>query len=268
MDFSHFLPRLSPDRRRALAAELAAMVRPRRLARMDAVLAARTRHLALLCEDLYHPHNAGAVLRSAECFGLQDVHVVEADHRFRPSPRVTCGADRWLTLRRWPTLAPAAAHLRHRGYRLAATSLDPRSVPLAAAPLDRPLVLMLGTEETGLSPEALATADLHVHVPMVGFTRSLNVSVTAALCLQHLGARLRAEREDWPLGAAERAELRLSWLMDEGTRARALTVRRLREWGLVETSGTTPATGPPRFRADAGADAADADAADSPPGAP
>ncbi len=243
MDLSHFLPRLSPDRRRELAARLEAMVRPRRLARMDAVLAARTRHVALLCEDLYHPHNAGAVLRSAECFGIQDVHVVEAGHRFRPSPRVTCGADRWLTLRRWPTLAPACAHLRGRGYRLAATSLDATSISLAEAPLDRPLVLMLGTEETGLSREALAAADLHVHVPMVGFTRSLNVSVTAALCLQHLGTRLRAERDDWALAEAERAELRLSWLMDEGTKARALTVRMLRRWDLVGAAAARGATG-------------------------
>jgi len=234
MDFSHFLPRLSPGHRQELQARLEAMLQPRRLARMDAVLAARTRRLSVLCEDLYHPHNAGAVLRSAECFGVQDVHLVEVGHRFRPNQRVVSGADRWLTIRRWTGLQAPLAHLRARGYRLAATSPEPQSLALGDVPLATPLVLLLGTEETGLSEAALAAADLHVHVPMVGFTQSLNVSVTAALCLQHLGDRLRAERDDWPLTDAERGDLRLVWLMEEGAKARSLTVQLLREWGLLD----------------------------------
>ncbi len=233
MDFSHFLARLGPDHRRQLTAELTAMIQPRRLARMDAVLAARTRRLAVLCEDLYHPHNAAAVLRSAECFGVQDVHVVEDAHRFRPGARSAAGADRWLTLRRWPDLAAATDHLHRGGYRLAATSLDTGSVDLDTIPLDRPVALLLGTEETGLSEAALAAADLHVHVAMVGFTESLNVSVTAALCLERLTSRLRATRQDWPLSTPEREDLRLVWLMEEGPKARSRTVQLLREWGLV-----------------------------------
>lgn len=232
MDFAHFLPRLSPTRRQELEARLAAMLLPRRLARMNEVLSWRSRRLTVLFEDVYHPHNASAVLRSAECFGVQDVHVVENEHRFRPSKDVVRGAGRWVTLHRHTTLAGALAALREAGYRVAATSVDPGSQPLDAVDVSAPLALCFGTEQTGLSAEALARADLHVHVPMIGFTESLNVSVTAALCLHELSARLR-ERDGWQLAPAERDELRLIWLMQEGQKTRALTVQSLRQWGLV-----------------------------------
>ncbi|MEZ4387390.1 MAG: RNA methyltransferase [Candidatus Krumholzibacteriia bacterium] len=226
---------LSPAQRQDLLAELTAMVLPRRLARMDAVLGRRTRRVQVLFEDVYHPHNASAVIRSTECFGVQDVHVVEREYRFRPSTDVVRGAGRWITLHRHADLAAALADLSGRGYRVAATSVLPGSVDLDAAPVDRPLVLCFGTEEVGLSDAALAAADLHLHVPMAGFTESLNVSVTAALCLRELTRRIR-QTDGWQLSADERDELRLGWLMQEGTKARGLTAQRLREWGVAGTA--------------------------------
>lgn len=251
MDYSHFLPRLSAARRRELEDRLRAIILPRRVARMQEILDRRTRRVTVLFEDVYHPHNASAVMRTAECFGVQDVHVVERDKRFRPSTDVVRGAARWLTMRRHGAMGEAAAALRESGYVLAATSVDPGSVPLGELPVDRPLALCFGTEETGLSREALDLADLHVHVPMEGFTESLNVSVTAALCLRELTARVR-EGADWRLSEAERDDLRLVWLMQEGNKARALTVELLRGWDLVgadrgdaAVNGGSPPAPPP-----------------------
>ncbi|HOX25840.1 MAG TPA: RNA methyltransferase [Candidatus Krumholzibacteria bacterium] len=229
MDFSHFLPRLDAARRAELERQLRAVIRPRRLDRMEQVLARRTRRLTVLFEDLYDPHNASAVMRSAECFGVQDIHVVERERRFRPHTRVVRGAARWLTVLRYGSIDEAAAALRAGGYALVATTVDPASPPIDAVSLDRPLAVCFGTEEVGLSPAALAAADLRVHVPMVGFTESLNVSVTAALCLRALTERLRAGA-GWELDAVERDALRLCWLMQEGAKARALTVKLLQEW--------------------------------------
>lgn len=234
MEILHIVHRLTTDQRRELHRQLTAMVLPRRVARMSTILARRTRRLTVLFEDVYHPHNASAVIRSTECFGVQDVHVVEREYRFRPSRDVVRGAGRWITLHRHQDLAAALGHLRTRGYRIAATSVEPGSVELASAPLDRPLALCFGTEELGLSQDALAAADLHLHVPMAGFTESLNVSVTAALCLHDLTQRIR-ERDDWRLSDAERDDLRLAWLMQEGTKARGLTARLLRAWGVRGT---------------------------------
>jgi len=236
MDYSHFLPRISDERRHQLEARLTEVILPRRIERMNQVLARRTRRVTVVFEDLYHPHNASAVMRTAECFGLQDVHVVEQEKKFRPNTDVVRGAARWLTLHRYRSFESVASLLQDRGYRLAATSVDPGSVPLDEVPVDdAPLALCFGTEELGLSDDALARADLLVHVPMAGFTESLNVSVTAALCLRELTARLRAGT-GWELREQERDDLRLTWLMQEGQKARALTIQLLREWKLVGES--------------------------------
>lgn len=236
MDAAQIVTRLDAGQRQELEHGLRGIVLERRIERMDEILDLRTRRLAVLFEDVYHPHNASAVIRSTECFGVQDIHVVEDSYHFRPSKDVVRGAGRWVSLHRHARLADALARVKADGYRVAATSVHPGSIELDEVPVDEPLVLVFGTEEVGLSEDAWQAADLPIHVPMQGFTESLNVSVTAALCLRALTQRIR-QRDDWRLTPAERAELRLTWLMQEGTKARALTARMLRDWGFTGISG-------------------------------
>jgi tRNA (guanosine-2'-O-)-methyltransferase len=218
---------LPAQARQALVARLAGLVTAPRLARMDTVLAARTRHLTVVFEDVYHPHNASAVLRTCECLGVQDVHIVEGHKRFRPNVEIVHGAARWLTLNRWRRPAghdvrSCLAALRDRGYRVVATSPREDAIPLSEVPLEQPLAVCFGTEETGLTPDVLAAADLCAQIPMPGFTRSLNVSVTAALVLYDLTTRLRELDIPWRLSASQQDDLRLLWLADDGRAAREL----------------------------------------------
>ncbi len=205
------------DRQEALIRHLAKFATPERLAKMDRVLARRTRFLTVVLEDIFQPHNASAVLRSCECFGVQDAHIIESRHTCRVSAGVVMGADKWLTLRRYrepgaDNTAACLENLKSRGYRIAATALRGDCAGIEEAPLDRPLALCFGTEESGLSGNALAGADLRVRLPMHGFTQSYNVSVCAALCLYELCGRLRREREDWKLPRGEALEVKLEWL--------------------------------------------------------
>lgn len=236
------LLQLPADARARLFDQLNGLVTPQRRRRMDEVLAARTARLAVVFEDVYHPHNASAVLRTSECLGLQDVHVVEDTKSFRPARDIARGSARWLTLRRWggPAgpgggIAACLASLRESGFAILATSPADDALPLADVPLARPLAVCFGTEETGLSPAAFAAADVKVTIPTPGFTRSLNVSVTAALVLYQLATRLRAEVPPaaWQLPAARRDDLRLLWLADESRSARGLAREALRQAGLL-----------------------------------
>jgi len=229
---------LSAATRQDLVSRLADLVTPSRRERMEQVLATRTRRLTVVFEDVYHPHNASAVLRTCECLGVQDVHIVEGQKRFRPNVEIVHGAARWLTLHRWRKpkghdIGTCLAELRARGYRIVATSPQEDAVPLHAVPLDHPLAVCFGTEETGLTPAVLAAADLCAQIPMPGFTRSLNVSVTAALVLYDLTMRLRAADLPWPLSETERDELRLLWLADDGRGARELAREALAAAGLL-----------------------------------
>lgn len=232
------LLQLPAERRAHLLAQLTDLATPARLQRMAAVLAARTAHLTVVFEDVYHPHNASAVLRTAECFGLQDVHIVEDTKLFRPSMHISRGSARWLTLHRWQQdqgngVEACLASLREQGYVIVATSPADDATPLEQLPLDRPLAVCFGTEETGLSPAAFAAADVRVAIHTPGFTRSLNVSVTAALVLYELATRLRTAGQAPPLPQQRCDDLTLLWLAGESRSSRVLAHEALKTAGLL-----------------------------------
>jgi len=185
-------------------------------AQLDRALAERTRYLTVAVEDLYQPHNAAAVVRACERFGVQDLHVIENRNPFRLEDDSARRDARALTIQRWQGSGDSATRaclqgLRECGYRIAATTLAGKSMPLAELPLDRPIALCFGAEELGLSEAAHDLADLRVFLPMYGFTQSFNISVTVALSLLELTDRLRRENAPWPLSPEEKDDLRQTW---------------------------------------------------------
>jgi len=173
-----------------VCAALAPLLVDGRRERLDAVVDARLGGLTVLIENLHDPRNGAAVLRSAEAFGIQRVDVIETVEPFRFSPMVTQGCEKWLDVVRHPTTAAALAALRAEGLALYAAA------PGAAATVQdldfaRPAALLIGNEHEGLSPAALAAADARFQIPMAGMTRSLNLSVAAALIAEHAAARRR-----------------------------------------------------------------------------
>jgi len=207
---------LSAEQLDGLVEFLGQYVTEARREKIETVLGLRTRRLALALEDIYQPHNASACLRSCECLGIQDVHVVEKRHEYAPNKEVSMGASKWLTLRQHAETADCVAQLRAAGYRIVATSphAGPAGEPhtLATLPLAGKTAIWFGTEEHGLSDEALALADDRLCLPMFGFTESYNISVCVALTMGRLAERLREEDASaWELDQAERQQLRHLW---------------------------------------------------------
>lgn len=194
-----------------LTAYLADFVTGNKRDKIAAVLAERTRHLTVLLEDIYQPHNASACLRSCECLGVQDVHIVETKNEYRPNNEVAMGSSKWLSLHRYGTTGAAIETIRNRGYRIVATSPNEDRHDLTTLPLDKPVALLFGTEERGLTGKALAAADDTLRLPMYGFTQSYNISVSLAITLSHLIARLRASGIEWTLTESEKKELTLAF---------------------------------------------------------
>src|SRR5499427_10210460 len=113
-----FIERHGPE---AVCAALAPMLTAERIARIDAVLAARLTSVVTVVEDTYDPHNAAATIRTTEAIGLGELHVVEGEQRFSIAGGVTCGAHRWIDVHRWRSVEAAAVALRARGFRVFAT---------------------------------------------------------------------------------------------------------------------------------------------------
>lgn len=237
-----------------LISYLEAMVSPRRLERLDQVLRFRTHHLVIVLEDIYNWHNASAALRSAEIFGIQQVHTIENRYSFSRNSGVDLGSSKWLTLHQWRnpagenTLA-CLRHLKDSGYRIVATSPEAPSEPPDQLDLSRPAALCFGTELDGLSPQAQELADARVRLPMFGFTTSFNVSVSCALVLSALVPRLHQSRLSWQLTDLEREELRFLWLRKSIQNSDPLIAEWLREHGLpADTVPPLPAELPDRGR--------------------
>lgn len=190
---------------------LTPMLTPTRIARIDAVLAARLGSVVTIVEDTYDPHNAAATIRTTEALGLQELHAIEPNGQFSAAIGVTRGAHRWIDLVRSPDARATIAGLQARGFAVYATLPDaPHSIDDVA--VDRPLAIAFGNEHAGLSADAIAACDGRVRVPMLGFTESFNLSVTVALAMSQIARRRRALLgRDGDLDPARLLHLRATW---------------------------------------------------------
>ncbi|NER83132.1 MAG: RNA methyltransferase [Leptolyngbya sp. SIO1D8] len=207
---------MDADQNLALMEYLADFVTPDRKTRIEAVLAQRTRYLTVVAEDFHNAHNASALLRTCEALGIQDIHIIENFNTFKTRRGAASGSEKWVTLRRYNSdtednTAACLTKLRSQGYRLVATSPHGQALSPEVVPLDQKLAILLGSERDGVSKQAQNQADLQLKIPMVGFIESLNVSVSAALCLYTLTRRLRQLDVDWHISDREKQELRLDW---------------------------------------------------------
>lgn len=182
---------------------------------MERVLTQRTRYITIVLEDIYQSQNTSAVIRTSECMGLQDVHVIETHSEWSTNKLVLKGSNKWLTIVRYRkkghnNTSECFNALRQQGYRIAVT--DPGGgTPIGEVPLDKPLAIVMGNERHGSSDFALQHADLAVTIPMTGFTESMNISVSAAICLYTSLSRLRQSEISWQLTEEEKEALRLLW---------------------------------------------------------
>lgn len=191
---------------------------PERIALYDKILDQRTRYLTVVMEDIYQPQNASAVLRSVDCFGIQDVHIIENKNEFEVDREVSLGAAKWLTLKKYTkekdNSITAITKIRKDGYRIVATTPHEGDVNLEEFDLLKGKVaLIFGTELTGISDIVKEEADEFLKIPMYGFTESFNISVSAAIILHHLTHQLRTHTDiKWHLSDSEKARLKLDWL--------------------------------------------------------
>lgn len=175
----------------------------------------RTRYLTLVLEDIYQAQNASAIQRSAESWGVQDLHIIENEHYFKHHKRISKGAGNWLTLHRYNSEVNNSEacfkKLKEEGYQIAVTMLDDTSISIYDLDLSKKTAVVMGTELTGASDIALKYSDKKVIIPTYGFTESLNVGAAAAVITQVLVERLRREQRPWQLTDEEKLKLKIEW---------------------------------------------------------
>ncbi len=181
----------------------------------ETIIENRTRHLTVVLENIYQPHNASAVLRSCDLFGVQDVHIIENNNKYTLSEEVAMGSSKWLNMKKYNSEEENTLNcfnqLRNQGYRIVATTPHEKDVLLDDLPLDQKTALVFGTEMHGISQVAMDNADAFVKIPMYGFTESFNISVSAALSMYHLTEKLRKSDINWQLREKEKIQIQIEW---------------------------------------------------------
>ena len=154
------------------------------------MIGARLASVTVVFDAPHDPFNGAAVVRSCEAFGVQTVHVVERNEKFLTAGSVARGAQKWVDVVTYASVAPAVKTLRASGMELVGAHPEGELLPDDLASIPR-LALVLGNERDGIAAELDAACTRRVRVPMRGFIDSLNVSVTAAILLER-ATRTRA----------------------------------------------------------------------------
>lgn len=202
------------EQKQVLYEELSKMFSDNKRELFDRLAPLRTRHIAVVLEDIYQSHNASAVLRSCDCFGVQDVHVVEQRNQFNPAGDVAVGSSKWVDYYKHGDILSAYNHLHDNGYRIIATLPHENDTMIGDIDLSKPTALVFGTELTGLTQDAINGADGYVKIPMYGFTESFNISVCAALSLYSTTERMRRDANiHWQMSPDEQLTLKLHWAL-------------------------------------------------------
>lgn len=207
------LPELNRARKKELTAFLLPFITEERKQRFEEVMQYRIAHMHVLLEDVYQAHNASAVVRSADCFGVQHVHFIENRNKYKISGDVALGASQWVNIKRHPDSKQAITELKNEGFRIVATTPHKNDKLVYDLDVKDKFVLVFGTEKEGITSDVQDMADEFVKIPMMGFTESFNVSVCAALCMQELTRRIRRDVKDAYLGEEEKESTYLHWIL-------------------------------------------------------
>lgn len=182
----------------------------------NTVLDKRTRHFTVVLEDIYQAHNASAVLRTCDIFGVQDIYTIENKYVNRVSRHVAKGSQKWLNIKRFQedtdNTKACLNHLRSKGYQIIGTTPHNDSCMLHDFDFTKKSAFVFGVEAEGISQDIIENADGFLKIPMVGFTESLNISVAAAIILQEVTTKLRKSTINWNLSKEEKDILYADWV--------------------------------------------------------
>jgi RNA methyltransferase, TrmH family len=183
---------------------IAAVAKPRAIAFLDIDSPPQVR-LLLVVDQAANPYNLGAIARCAAFFGVGALLLHETRLAAMPSDavhRTAEGGLEYLDLYRTKDLA-RAIHGLDRHYRTAAVTLRAQAAPFASLPRDRPLALVLGNEEHGVSLPVLQACRREIRIEGAGHMQSLGIAQTAAILLQaYTAPAAKAAVATAPAGAA------------------------------------------------------------------
>ena len=167
------------------------MPTPERLEKITNTCTQRRKGIIVL-EDIHDKHNVEAVFRSCDAFGIQMIYIIfDKERPFEPrlvGKNSSSSANKWIDYKIFSKTEDAYAELKTLGYKIYATALtnEAQSIYETNFISQDKVAIALGNENRGLSKFAIDKADSCIIIPMLGMLQSLNLSVTASICMFEL----------------------------------------------------------------------------------
>jgi len=196
-----------------------------RMEKMLSVSRDRTRYLTLVLSGIFYTQNISAVVRSCDCFGIQDLYVTGNSPSTHINKHVAQGAYNWVDIHRLTDKPEeqVLGELKKQGYRIVVTLPGSDAVPLPDFDLSAgKTAVVMGNERDGISEAVRHTADEYLSIPMSGFSQSLNISVSAAVILSELSMKLRTSELNWRLNDEELIDLQYRWMKNSVKRGKQI----------------------------------------------
>lgn len=195
----------------------------------------RTRYIRWAAEDVEHEQNASALLRTADSLGYDEVHVFEAKYKFQVQPNIAKRADKWVDTylhNRDKDLSNKLQDFKNQGLKIVATTPHQGAYSPETLPLEEPMVIFLGSERDGLSQEIIEKSDYKLSIPMLGFSESMNVSVSAGILMYTLRKRMENELTpaQWLHSASHRMHRERVWAQKTVPHADEMVARWEQDW--------------------------------------
>ena len=186
-----------------------------RLEKIESVSIERTRYITFVLNNIYYTQNISAVLRSCDCFGIQDLYITGDSPSTHINKHVALGASNWVDVHRRTYLPDrdTLSALKDKGYRLVVTLPEPGATSLHDFNLEAgKAAVVMGNEKDGVSEAVREMADEYMYIPMSGFSQSLNISVSAAVIMSEMIRKLSVSDIDWKISGKELEDLRYKWM--------------------------------------------------------
>jgi len=158
----------------------------RRLKKFRSVVEKRQKYLTIVLENIHDPHNVSAILRSCDAVGIDKIYLIYNTNKFPKIGRVSsASAKKWVELEKYDNVKDCFAILKALKYKIYSTHISEKEKNKSLYDIDltERVALVFGNEHSGVSKEAIDLSYKNLIIPMYGMIQSLNVSVSAAVCL-------------------------------------------------------------------------------------
>lgn len=156
---------------------------PARYKRIMGVLQNRQPDLTVVADEVHKGRNLAAMVRTCDAVGVDTLYSVQPKAGYWPFKGTTLGSHKWVEVKLCKNLHEPLRQLKSEGYQLVSTALSSKAIDYREIDYTKPTALVLGSEDAGVSSEALDASDHLITIPMMGMVESFNVSVACAVIL-------------------------------------------------------------------------------------